>query len=47
MKTQNKNLAFNRSSLVELSNDELYDVNGGSSPLCLPTIVWTIVFLAN
>jgi len=45
MKSQNKNnkLAFNKAAVTELNDNQLQDVNGGSSPVCLPTIVWTII----
>jgi len=32
MKTQNNTLKFNKNTMVELNNDDLLDVNGGSTP---------------
>jgi len=43
MKTQNKNLAFNKSSVTELSDNQLQDVNGGSSPLCTGIIISLLI----
>jgi hypothetical protein len=31
MKTQNKKLAFNKSSVVDLNDDQLHDVIGGTT----------------
>jgi len=41
MKTQNVNskLKFDKNSLVELNDNQLKDVNGGSSPFCTGIIV--------
>lgn len=38
MKTQNTKLAFNKSTLVELNDLELNNVNGGSTDVILLTI---------
>ncbi|WP_290701563.1 class I lanthipeptide [Lacinutrix sp.] len=46
MKTQNTNLLFNKSSLVELNNAQLQDVNGGSTPTWI-TIGITISLFAT
>jgi hypothetical protein len=35
MKTQNKNLVFNKSSVVDLNDDQLQDINGGSISLAI------------
>ena len=47
MKTQNTNLAFNKSAVVELNNDQLQNVNGGRSTTITigttSTIIITIV----
>lgn len=34
MKTQNRNLAFNKSSIVELNDAQLLEVDGGTTPVC-------------
>ena len=39
MKTQNNKLRFNKNTMVELNNNELLDVNGGTSTFCLGIIV--------
>jgi len=41
MKSQNKNnkLAFNKAAVTELNDNQLQDVNGGSSPLCIGVII--------
>jgi hypothetical protein len=41
MKTKNVNnkLAFNKAAVTELNNDQLQGVNGGSSGVCLPSII--------
>ncbi|WP_082041739.1 class IIb bacteriocin, lactobin A/cerein 7B family [Lacinutrix sp. Hel_I_90] len=43
MKTQNKNLAFNKSSVVDLNDNQLMDVNGGTSPLCVGIIISLLI----
>ncbi len=45
MKTQNVNskLKFDKNSLVELNDNQLNDVNGGSSPFCIGIIVSLLV----
>jgi hypothetical protein len=35
MKTQNTKLEFKRNSIVELNDNQLNDVNGGTSPLTI------------
>ena len=48
MKSINKNtLAFNKSSVVELGDHQLDDVNGGSSPFCIGVIVGITITLAT
>ncbi|HRB71784.1 class I lanthipeptide [Flavobacterium sp. WV_118_3] len=47
MKTTNTptKLAFAKNSLVELNNNQLHDINGGSTPLCSGSaIFYTIVY---
>ena len=46
MKTQSTNkLAFAKNALVELNNNQLHDINGGSTPLCSGSaIFYTIVY---
>jgi len=34
MKTQNKKLVFRKNAIINLNNDELLTVNGGSTPVC-------------
>jgi len=45
MKTQNVNskLKFDKNSLVELNDNQLQDVNGGSSPFCTGIIVSLLI----
>ncbi|WP_082041740.1 class IIb bacteriocin, lactobin A/cerein 7B family [Lacinutrix sp. Hel_I_90] len=43
MRTQNKNLAFNKSSVVDLNDNQLMDVNGGTSPLCVGIIISLLI----
>ncbi|WP_082041738.1 class IIb bacteriocin, lactobin A/cerein 7B family [Lacinutrix sp. Hel_I_90] len=43
MKTQNKNLAFNKSAVVDLNDNQLMDVNGGTSPLCVGIIISLLI----
>ena len=45
MKTQNLNnkLNFNKSVIVELNDDQLTDVNGGSSPVCTAYFVTGVI----
>ncbi|WP_156133148.1 class I lanthipeptide [Lacinutrix sp. Hel_I_90] len=47
MKTQNKNLAFNKSAVVDLNDDQLQSVNGGTTTLCTGTIIATIVIMTQ
>ena len=42
MKTQNNKLAFNKSAVVELNDDQLQDVNGGSTPGCYLVISFLV-----
>lgn len=44
MKTQNVNLAFNKSTLVELNKQQLQEVNGGLTPTVVGTT--SLVLLA-
>jgi len=39
MKTQNTHAQFNKQSIVELDIAKLSNINGGSSPACLPSII--------
>ena len=41
MKTQNVNnkLRFDKNSLVELNEEQLTDVNGGTTPVCVGIII--------
>ena len=41
MKTQNTNLAFNKSSVTELNDNQLQDVNGGTSPIFISITIVT------
>lgn len=34
MKTQNRNLAFNKNSVIELNDSQLLEVDGGTTPVC-------------
>jgi hypothetical protein len=46
MKTQNKKLAFNKSSVVDLNDDQLRGVNGGdaaTSTLCIGIIISLLI----
>ncbi|MEO4003938.1 class I lanthipeptide [Flavobacterium sp. CAU 1735] len=45
MKTTNTNkLAFAKKSLVELNDNQMHDINGGTSPFILPSsIIWITV----
>ncbi|RLJ63307.1 lactobin A/cerein 7B family class IIb bacteriocin [Lacinutrix venerupis] len=43
MKTQNTNLAFNKNSVTELNDNQLQDVNGGTSPVCVGVIISLLV----
>jgi len=46
MKTQNKNLAFTKNSIVELNRDQLNQVNGGANSTTVgttSTIIITII----
>lgn len=42
MKTQNTKTQFNKQTILELDNNKLLDINGGSSPVCLPSIIATL-----
>ncbi|WP_417291543.1 class I lanthipeptide [Corallibacter sp.] len=44
MKTQNNKLAFNKSSIVELNDQKLLEVNGGTSPLSIAVSVAVSVY---
>ncbi len=47
MKTQNANkLAFAKSSLVELNDNQLNDVNGGTTPVCVGVIIGLTMSIA-
>jgi hypothetical protein len=43
MKTQNNKLNFKKNSIVELNDDSMNSVNGGSTPTILSIIVVSIV----
>ncbi|MEO4003943.1 class I lanthipeptide [Flavobacterium sp. CAU 1735] len=44
MKSTNTNkLGFTKSSLVELNDNQMQDVNGGSTPLCYVAIGFLLV----
>ncbi|RLJ63310.1 lactobin A/cerein 7B family class IIb bacteriocin [Lacinutrix venerupis] len=43
MKTQNTSLAFNKSSVTELNDNQLQDVNGGTSPVCTGIIISLLI----
>jgi hypothetical protein len=45
MKKQNINnkLAFNKVAVIELNDNQMYDVDGGTTPLCIVVITITIV----
>lgn len=53
MKTQNTKLKFNKSSLVELNDEQLQDINGGSTLsiivalVVVPAIIAATVEAAN
>jgi len=48
MKTTNTNkLGFTKSSLVELNDSQMRDVNGGTSPFLFPSSIITSIFLAE
>lgn len=38
MKTQKKRLDLKKNSLVELNDNQLHDVQGGTSPVCLSVL---------
>jgi hypothetical protein len=44
MKKQNVNnkLAFNKVAVTELNDNQMHDVDGGSSPVCLPSSIFII-----
>ena len=48
MKKQNPNnkLAFNKVAVIELNDKQMYDVDGGTSPLCI-AVLTTIIFLID
>ncbi|THF49541.1 class IIb bacteriocin, lactobin A/cerein 7B family [Flavobacterium supellecticarium] len=47
MKTQTSNkLAFAKSSLVELNDNQLNDVNGGTTPVCVGVIIGLSIYVA-
>ena len=47
MKTQTSNkLAFAKSSLVELNDNQLNDVNGGTTPVCVGVIIGLTMIIA-
>lgn len=35
MKTQNTNLAFNKSAIIELNESTMLSIDGGTTPLCI------------
>ena len=45
MKTKNTNkLAFSKNALVELNDNQMYNVNGGTSPIIWPSsIIWITI----
>lgn len=45
MKTQTSNLAFKTVSVIELDQKSLQNINGGSSPMCLPSSIIVITTL--
>jgi len=42
MKTQNTKLAFKKNSLVELTESQLLEVDGGTSPPCAATAFYAL-----
>ena len=50
MKNQNQNskLAFNKVAVVELNENQMHNVDGGSSPICLGIFIgYTISIVVN
>jgi hypothetical protein len=47
MKKQNPNnkLAFNKVAVTELNDTQMYDVDGGTTPLCTVVITITITIV--
>ncbi|WP_290701561.1 class I lanthipeptide [Lacinutrix sp.] len=45
MKKQNRNLSFNKSSLIELNDGQLQDVNGGSTPTTITIGITISLFI--
>ena len=48
MKTQNVNnkLRFDKNSLIELNEEQLTDVNGGTTPVCVGIIIGLSIYVA-
>ncbi|WP_417291546.1 class IIb bacteriocin, lactobin A/cerein 7B family [Corallibacter sp.] len=46
MKTQNNKLAFNKSSVTELNDSQLLEVDGGTTPVCVGVIIGLSIYTA-
>ena len=47
MKTQNANkLAFTKNALVELNDNQMVDVQGGTTPVCTGVIIGLTIYIA-
>ena len=48
MKSQsvNNKLRFDKNSLVELNEEQLTDVNGGTTPVCVGIIIGLSIYVA-
>jgi lactobin A/cerein 7B family class IIb bacteriocin len=49
MKKQNVNnkLAFNKVAVIELNDNQMYDVDGGTTPLCIGVIIGITITIAT
>jgi hypothetical protein len=49
MKKQNQNnkLAFNKAAVAELNDNQMHDVDGGTTPVCLPITIIVLTLLPS
>jgi lactobin A/cerein 7B family class IIb bacteriocin len=48
MKKQNPSnkLAFNKAAVTELNDNQMYDVDGGTTPVCIGVIIGLTIHIA-
>lgn len=40
-------LAFEKATVTELNHNQMIEINGGSSPICYPVSIYTIIITSK